>query len=94
MTTFARLALRTAFAVAAFAGAAAFDARNDAKADGLWCAEVGGRGASTNCGFFTFKQCLDTIHGLGGFCRPNPRVELVEDVEIYEVAPRRYHRYH
>jgi Protein of unknown function (DUF3551) len=37
-----------------------------------WCAEYMGRYGAENCGFVTFKQCLATIAGNGGFCKPNP----------------------
>jgi hypothetical protein len=34
-----------------------------------WCAFYD---ASTyNCGFPTFEQCLATVRGAGGWCRPN-----------------------
>jgi len=34
-----------------------------------WCAFYD---ASTyNCGFHTFEQCLATVRGAGGWCRPN-----------------------
>ena len=38
-----------------------------------WCAYYGGDGdgGGTNCGFTTFKQCLDTVSGIGGFCQQN-----------------------
>ena len=38
-----------------------------------WCAVyAGNRGnGGTNCGFITYKQCLDTISGIGGHCEPN-----------------------
>ena len=37
-----------------------------------WCASPGGRGGSArNCGFETHAQCMETIHGMGGFCEPN-----------------------
>ena len=36
-----------------------------------WCARYGW--TTSNCGFVTFQQCLDTIRGVGGFCEPNPR---------------------
>jgi hypothetical protein len=39
----------------------------DGKA-GAWCASYD---PSTNCGFRTYQQCLMTIGGIGGFCRPN-----------------------
>jgi hypothetical protein len=39
-----------------------------------WCADYGGDngGGGTNCGWSTLEQCMTTIHGMGGFCRPNP----------------------
>jgi hypothetical protein len=37
---------------------------------GPWCAFYD---ASTyNCGFQTYQQCLETVRGAGGYCRPNP----------------------
>jgi Protein of unknown function (DUF3551) len=37
-----------------------------------WCAQYGGRGGGgTNCGFVTFRQCQETVSGIGGFCVPN-----------------------
>ena len=37
-----------------------------------WCAVYGSRGGGgTNCGFFTWQQCMDTVRGIGGFCEPN-----------------------
>jgi hypothetical protein len=37
-----------------------------------WCAIYSGGGASTNCGFNSLQQCLETIRGLPGTCNPNP----------------------
>ena len=39
-----------------------------------WCAVYSGdRGdGGTNCGFVTYKQCMDTVSGIGGWCEPNP----------------------
>jgi hypothetical protein len=34
-----------------------------------WCAQYDAY--TYNCGFFTFAQCLATISGAGGYCRPN-----------------------
>ena len=42
-----------------------------ARADGPWCAYYYGKGG-TNCGFYSFQQCLDTISGIGGTCARNP----------------------
>ena len=40
-----------------------------AQAAGSWCAFYD---ASTyNCGFHSFEQCLATVRGAGGWCRPN-----------------------
>jgi hypothetical protein len=37
-----------------------------------WCAQYGGgRGGGTNCGFYSFQQCMATIWGNGGFCTQN-----------------------
>jgi Protein of unknown function (DUF3551) len=38
-----------------------------------WCAHYSGgsMGGAMNCGFTTFQQCLDTVHGIGGFCEKN-----------------------
>jgi Protein of unknown function (DUF3551) len=38
-----------------------------------WCAVYGGDrgGGGTNCGFITYKQCMDTISGTGGYCTEN-----------------------
>jgi hypothetical protein len=32
-------------------------------------------GGATNCGFSTFQQCLATVSGIGGSCRPNPQYQ-------------------
>ena len=36
-----------------------------------WCAYYGDAFGGTNCGFTTFRQCLDTVSGIGGFCQQN-----------------------
>jgi Protein of unknown function (DUF3551) len=35
-----------------------------------WCAFMGRSGQ--NCGFTTFRQCLATLSGIGGYCGTNP----------------------
>jgi hypothetical protein len=39
-----------------------------------WCAYYGGRddGTTVNCGFVTYRQCMETISGIGGTCERNP----------------------
>ena len=40
-----------------------------------WCAAYTGRDRGVvTCGFTSFRQCLATVHGVGGFCQPNPRL--------------------
>jgi hypothetical protein len=37
-----------------------------------WCAQYSGSMAgTTNCGFVSFDQCMNTVRGMGGFCQPN-----------------------
>jgi hypothetical protein len=37
-----------------------------------WCANYGGRGGGgTNCGFYSFQQCMAAVSGTGGFCTRN-----------------------
>jgi len=36
-----------------------------------WCANYGDKGGGTNCGFYSFKQCMDALWGNGGFCSQN-----------------------
>jgi hypothetical protein len=44
-----------------------------AHADAPWCAYYNGAqfGGASNCGFYTYQQCLATISGIGGWCQPN-----------------------
>lgn len=37
-----------------------------------WCAEYSVRGGGTNCGFVTYRQCMETVSGIGGVCYRNP----------------------
>ncbi len=37
-----------------------------------WCTEYGGgKGGGTNCGFYSYQQCMANAWGNGGFCRRN-----------------------
>jgi Protein of unknown function (DUF3551) len=41
-----------------------------ARAEGTWCAyDTKG---TTNCGFYSYAQCMAALSGLGGSCVPNP----------------------
>ena len=57
-------------AAAAAAGMLIGGLGGSAKADGRWCAFYDH--STYNCGFHSYQQCLDTIRGVGGSCRPNP----------------------
>ena len=41
-----------------------------AQSEGSWCATYGGNGG-TNCGFYSFQQCMAAVSGTGGFCTQN-----------------------
>ena len=41
--------------------------------DAAYCAYAGGRDGYENCGYYSLRQCLDAVSGVGGACRPNPR---------------------
>ena len=42
-----------------------------------WCAYYSAW--SYSCGFTSFRQCLATVSGVGGACRPNPYGAPVAD---------------
>jgi hypothetical protein len=64
--------MRMILIAAAIAGAASVLPANEANAQyAPWCAFYS-RGAGSNCGFYTFQQCLATVSGIGGVCQPNP----------------------
>lgn len=66
--------MRAILIAAAVAGAASLLPATDAKAQyAAFCAEYS-RGGGTNCGFYTYAQCLATISGIGGWCYANPFV--------------------
>lgn len=84
------LRLKSALAIGALALSAALMPTGQAQAgEGKWCAESGGRSAYTNCGYYTFNQCLAAVSGVGGSCRLNPRYFASYDDEY---RPRRYYR--
>jgi hypothetical protein len=39
-----------------------------------WCAHYSGRGmgGAPSCGFVSYRQCMATISGMGGYCAENP----------------------
>jgi len=52
--------------------AAAMAASPAAATEYPWCAQYGASGqGGRNCGFSTFRQCLATVSGIGGFCERN-----------------------
>jgi hypothetical protein len=83
------LSLKAAFAVGALALAGALTPTSAALAEGAWCADQGGRYSYTNCGYYTYRQCLEAVRGVGGFCRPNT---YVEHYVVDDENGRRIHR--
>jgi hypothetical protein len=65
--------------------AALFLSTIGARADGTWCAYYGNKGGGTNCGFYSFGQCMAALWGNGGFCQRNP-------FSAYAAEPRRRYR--
>jgi Protein of unknown function (DUF3551) len=55
-----------------------------------WCSQYAGgpTGGGRNCGFATYAQCMQNIHGMGGFCEPN--LFYLDRAE--PVAKKRHHR--
>jgi len=37
---------------------------------GTWCSYYYQGG--TNCGFYSYAQCMANVTGIGGYCSPNP----------------------
>jgi len=60
--------MRRLFLVAALAAVPLIS--TDARADGPWCAYDNDGG--TNCGFYSYAQCMADISGIGGYCGRNP----------------------
>jgi hypothetical protein len=63
--------MRYALAVAIVTCAAAWSSAPARAQDYPWCAWYDW--TTSNCGFTTLQQCLATVSGIGGECRPNPR---------------------
>lgn len=36
-----------------------------------WCAYYGAGIEAANCGFTTYRQCMETVSGIGGSCEEN-----------------------
>jgi hypothetical protein len=58
------------FALALILGTLAIAPRAQA-ANYPWCALYDKGGGETSCSFSTFEQCLEDVHGIGGFCQAN-----------------------
>jgi len=62
--------MRYLMAAAVLLLAVAVDAGTNAQA-AKWCARY--NDGSTNCGFWTLRQCRASVSGVGGFCSRNVR---------------------
>ena len=58
-----------------------------------WCASYGGGGngggGGSNCGFYSFDQCMAALWGNGGFCAANP---FESSYSGTRESPRRHYR--
>jgi hypothetical protein len=70
------------FAVATLVGARA-EAQNYP-----WCSIY--TGGSSNCGFSTYKQCMDNVSGIGGFCQENDTYKPTGPVSGRHKSQRHY----
>jgi hypothetical protein len=50
---------------------AAAPAEAGARGRAPWCGNLSGHSLD-DCNYFTFEQCLVSVHGLGGICSRNP----------------------
>jgi Protein of unknown function (DUF3551) len=66
-----------AFALLAMTAVDSSAQRSD-RARAPWCGNLSGQGLD-DCNYYTFEQCLVSVHGLGGACARNPRVLLIAD---------------
>lgn len=71
--------MRGALLLSVLLAAVIFSNRDAEARDYPWCAWYDW--TTYNCGFDTLQQCLATVHGIGGECRPNAR---------YRPPPRQY----
>lgn len=67
-----------AFAIVAMTAVADSSAQRSDRGRAPWCGNLAGHGLD-DCNYYTFEQCLVSVHGLGGACARNPRVPLVEE---------------
>jgi len=59
-----------ALVIATVLTAATLLPQSSADARGKWCAYY--YYDATNCGFYSYQQCLAAISGIGGSCKPSP----------------------
>jgi hypothetical protein len=69
--------LVTAIAIIAMTACAAAAQRSD-RGRAPWCGNLAGHGLD-DCNYYTFEQCLVSVHGLGGACARNPRATAIEN---------------
>lgn len=53
-----------------------------------WCAQYADSGNILSCAFTSFQQCMATVRGIGGYCRPNYRYGFYQS----DAEPRRTRR--
>jgi hypothetical protein len=85
----------SAFVAMMLTAAVAFAPRPATAAYNLpWCAYYSDSSAYS-CAFISMEQCLDSVRGIGGFCRPNFRYSFYPpDVERRRAKRRFDSGYH
>jgi hypothetical protein len=66
-----RTFIASAFVVAALAVTSLATSSPSLAQEYPWCAQYGGRGGGTNCGFISYRQCMAALSGNGGICSRN-----------------------
>lgn len=57
--------------------------------EGAWCGYEGGRNSYENCSYPSLRSCVESMRGLGGACRPNPRGSYRRPYDDEPPPPRR-----
>jgi hypothetical protein len=59
-----------------------------------WCSrQTAGRGDTTTCYFTSYRQCMTTISGIGGWCYQSPYYHA-SSASLRAPATSRYRRHH
>ena len=54
-----------------------------AQAEGSWCLNKGGTG-STNCGYYSYQQCMASVSGGTSFCTQNGFIKTIRPAVLFD----------